>query len=67
MLRTRPLMVCLVAALLAVCAILPLAAAAAPGAKRIDVNLTTQRLNAYHVDGPVRFLGCSFVATGRTS
>ena len=62
MLRTRPLMVCLVAALLAICAILPMAAAAAPGAKRIDVNLTTQRLNAYQ---GTRLVLSSGVSTGR--
>ena len=62
MLRTRQLKLCLFAALVAICTMLPVAAATAPSAKRIEVNLTTQRMYAYQ--GNRLFLS-SGVSTGR--
>jgi hypothetical protein len=47
MLRTHQVKVALVTALLVLSALLPVAAGAAPGTKRIEVNLTRQWLYAY--------------------
>ena len=62
MLRRRQLKLLLLAALLAVCTVLPLSAASAPTGKRIEVNLTRQWMYAYQGN---RLVMSSGVSTGR--
>ena len=62
MLRTHQLKAALVTALLVLSALLPVAAGAAPGTKRIEVNLTRQWLYAYQGNRLVLSTG---VSTGR--
>ena len=62
MLRTHQVKVALVTALLVLSALLPVAAGAAPGTNRIEVNLTRQWLYAYQGNRLVLSTG---VSTGR--
>ena len=62
MLRAHQVKLCLLAALLVLSALLPVAAGAAPTTKRIEVNLTRQWLYAYQGN---RLVLSSGVSTGR--